>query len=65
MENVKFEFVENKKSNSNFTIDEGVKKAFKLEVVKNNDVMSSVLETLMTSYVIKSRELWDKKAENS
>lgn len=60
MENVKFEFVENKKRTSNFNIDQGVKREFKLEVIRNCDIMSSVLETLMISYIVKSRELHDK-----
>lgn len=57
LDNVKFSFVENKKQMSNFTLDAGVKRAFKLEVIKNGDIMSKVIETLMASYVVKSKQL--------
>jgi hypothetical protein len=60
-ENIEYKFVENKKKTSNFMIDQGVKREFKIEVARNGDVMSSVLETLMISYIVKSRELHEKK----
>ena len=64
IDNVKFSFIrDDVKKMSNFTIDSGIKRAFKLEVIKNGDVMSSVIETLMESYITKSRELHAKAAE--
>ena len=57
MDNLKFEFEKGEDKTSNFIIDSVIKREFKLEVIKNGDVMSSVVETLMKSYIIKSREM--------
>lgn len=46
-----------KKTSSNFSLDTGLKMQFKIEVTRNKAVMSEVLETLMESYIIESRNM--------
>lgn len=40
-----------------FNIDKALKRNFKIECLRNNQTMSEVLNTLLQSYIIKSREM--------
>lgn len=56
-DNLKAEMVEVKKRNSNYMINPVLRREFKMEVARNDTSMSTVLESLMLSYIVKSRQM--------
>lgn len=60
---IRLEMVQDTTVTSNFMISPSLKRRFKSTCARNAQSMSSVLETLMTSYIVQDNEMRENLAE--